>query len=177
MPMGNLYVINASRSHQAIPLFLTQKSGDVITAYRKTRLEVPSGGQIVIGDEFDEAHKVALVNHIERFGGVDISMTHHTPQGFSGLAYRWEKPASESDIERSHEVDMTRRAKLSAREFTRSAKAFDGQIRQTRGIKPSAVITETVIEEVAPRGETMPSGGIRSEIIGDPQGGDFDIAV
>lgn len=167
MSMGKLFVINAS--------VVTQKVLWRLPNGRKAALVIGPGAQEEVDAAFDEADRVALINHIETYGGLDISETSQTPPGFSGLAYRWEQPASESEITRAHEVDMTRRQKISAREMLNGVKAFDGGLRQIKGLPGSAVISETTILETAPAGETPPSGGLKSTIIGDVQGGRVDI--
>jgi hypothetical protein len=166
--MPDLYIVNATPQTQRIPLRLN--SG------RKTRFEVPMGGQDVMGDEFGQEDKMLMIQHLERFGGIDISETNKTPPGFCGIAYRWDRPARESEIERAHEVDLTRREKVSAGEMVKGAKAFDGRVRGARGVtRPQSMVTETTIEETVPLGETPPSGGLRSTIIGDVQGGQLEI--
>lgn len=166
--MANLFIVNATTQRHLIPFIL--ESG------RRMRLEVPSGGQEVMGEEFSEGDKVAMIRHLERYGGIDITETHKTPPGFCGLAYRWDTAAKESDIRRANEVDVTRRQKLSASEMVKTVKAFDGTVRNTRGVtRPQSMITETTIEETAPLGETPPSGGLRSTIIGDVEGGKLEI--
>ena len=169
--MPNLYIVNATRHVQKISLWLDSSHN------RMTTFMVPSGGQELMDDAFTEADKVKMIQHIERFGGLDISETNKTPPGFAGLAYRWDRPAKEPEIEAAHEVDMTRREKMSAGAMVDGVKAFDGRARRSRGVvRPQSMITETEIQEVAPVGEAMPSGGLYSKIIGDVEGGRFDVA-
>lgn len=169
--MPNLYIVNATRHVQKISLWLDNSN-------RMTTFLVQSGGQEVMEEPpFTQADQMKMIQHIERFGGLDISETNKTPPGFAGLAYRWDRPAKESDIEAAHEVDMTRREKMSAGAMVDGVKAFDGRARRSRGVvRPQSMITETEIQEVAPVGETMPSGGLYSKIIGDVEGGRFDVA-
>ncbi|MHB1310541.1 MAG: hypothetical protein ACYC3L_00895 [Gemmatimonadaceae bacterium] len=168
--MATLYIVNATRQRHRIPL--------VLDSGRVTRFDVPSLGQEQMAGEFSEADKMRMVQHIERYGGLDISETHKTPPGFSGLAYRWDRPAKVAEIEGAHEVEMVRREKVSAREMTNAVKAFDGRARNIRGIqRPESMITETVIEETVPTGETPPSGGLMSKIIGDVSGDRLDIGA
>lgn len=167
MGMGKLFVVNAS--------VITQKIKWRLPNGRVTALVIGPGAQEEVDAAFDEADRVALINHIETYGGLDISETSQTPPGFSGLAYRWERPASESEITRAHEVDMTRRQKISAREMLNGVKAFDGTMRNIRGLPTGAMVSETTILETAPAGETPPSGGLKSTIIGDVHGGRVDI--
>ncbi len=177
--MSKLYIVNATRMTHIIPLRLDMPDDNNKAAYhRKAAFNIPPGSQIEMGDMYTEAEKLAMIVHLERFGGLDISTTHQTPPGFAGLAYRWERPATESDITRAHEVDMTRREKMSAREMVNSAKSFDGRLRQSLkryGVDAAAMITETTIEEVAPPNERPPSGGLKSKIIGDVTGGKYDV--
>lgn len=168
--MTNLYIVNATRLRQSIPIWLDGR--------RLTHIIVESGGQEVMGENYAESHKSAMIAHIERFGGIELGETNQTPAGFSGLAYRWERPAKETEIERAHEVDQTHRAKVSARAMVDGVKTFDVTARKRatgRGVRTDGFITETTIQETAPAGETLPGGGITSTILGDVAGGKVEI--
>lgn len=167
--MPNLFIINTTRLNFK-PSLRTDNG-------RRIPFLVPAGGQEVMDDTFSEADKFRMIHHIESFGGLNISETNKTPPGFSGWAYRWDIPASENQIMAGHEVDMTRREKVSARAMVDGAKAFDGTARRARGVRqPQSMITETEIQEVAPVNEAPPSGGLHSKIIGDVEGGKLEIA-
>jgi hypothetical protein len=168
--MSDLYIINASRHRHKFLLRL--ESG------RLAMLNIPAGGQEVMGDAFDEVSKMRAIQQVEFYGGMEISGPKNaTPDGFAGLAYRWERPAPADTIEAAYETDMTRRRKVSARQRVDLAKGFDGVARGKQSItNPGALVTVTEIEEVAPAGETLPSGGITSTIIASIDGGKFEIA-
>lgn len=167
--MEKLFIVNATAQKQKIILFM--RDG------RRVRFDIAPGSQEPVGDEFDEEVRSVLLAHIERYGGLNITETSRTPAGFSGLAYRWDRPATESEIERSHEVDQVERQKRSARSMLDGVKAFDGKVRKSKRLaRPQSLVTETTIEESAPPGEVLPSGGIRSTIVGDVQGRRLEIA-
>ncbi len=167
--MSDLYLINASRHRHKFLLRL--ESGKI------AMLNIPAGGQEVMGDAFDEASKMRAIQQVEFYGGMEISgPKNSTPPGFAGLAYRWDRPAPSDTIEAAYETDMVRRRKVSARQRVDLAKGFDGIAREKKSItNPAALVTVTEIEEVAPIGETLPSGGITSTIISSMDGGKLEI--
>lgn len=171
--MAKLFVINATRHTQRIVLTRPNVNGPG----SKFIMVVPSGSQEEMGDSFSAEDQLLMIAHLERYGGRDITDMNGTPADFFGLAWRREQPAKEDQIMSAHTVDMTRREKVSAQVMVDSVKAFDGKLRRGgRFPNPASLVTETVIEETAPRGEKMPSGGMRSEIIGTIEGGDFRVA-
>ncbi|MHB8388160.1 MAG: hypothetical protein ACYDBH_01105 [Acidobacteriaceae bacterium] len=171
--MSKLYVINATRNTQRIVLVRPNVTG----AAHKFVMVIPAGQQELMGDEFSAEDQKLMMEHLERFGGRDITEMNGTPENFFGLAYRREQPAKADQILAAHNVDMTRREKLSAQVMIDGVKAFDGKLRRGGKIpNPAALVTETVIEETAPLGEKMPSGGLRSAINVTLEGGDLKVA-
>ena len=165
----NLYIINSTKHRHKFLLRLDKG--------QLSPLNIPAGGQEVLGDEYEEVTKFQAIQHIERYGGMEISGPKNTtPPNFYGLAYRWDRPANPDTIEAAFETDMVRRRKVSARERINAAKGMDGMTRAGKMIAhPGDVVTISEIQEIAPLGETLPSGGLSSTIISAMDGGKLEI--
>ena len=166
-----LYITNTTKQRHVMPI---RKEGQS----QLVPLIIESGGQLEISErDWAEAHLVMLIAELERrYNAIDIGETSRHPEGYSGIAYRWDKPATESQIHAGHEIVVTNQEKTSAAEATKAALGYDRAVNKgTKTKRISEMTAVEVVQDSDPR--TGPSG--KEIVFGlqvDPTGGDLRLA-
>lgn len=117
-------------------------------------LEVHSGHQEVIGEEWTDSHVKYFIWQLENAGFRRSSETNGRMENFSGWMYSLDKPTSETQIRSGHEARVEAQEKISAVEAQRGALAMDQANRAPRDKRKrlAKVTTVEVIQETDPRG-------------------------
>ena len=127
-------------------------------------VDIPSGQQRAIGDNWSSAQKDVAIAHIERFGGRAVTDTRITPSDFDGVLYS-HKPIVAERIEQLHGVVVDKQEARSVKEATRSALAFDVANRDKTG-KRRAKVSEVEVEQE--QDKRVSADGMKFSVTVDP---------
>lgn len=125
---------------------------------RAQMVQIPSGQQAMIGQQWTKEQTDAVLVELEKFGARPAIDTNGKLDKFPGLLYSTSKPISEHQIHAGHEAVVEHQEKRSAEEAVRSAKAFDVSTRAQKGRgKRLAKVTGVEVHQDLPRGQ-RPTG-------------------
>ncbi|MDE3023793.1 MAG: hypothetical protein KGI54_18410 [Pseudomonadota bacterium] len=137
---------------------------------RASYVEIPSGQQVAIGQDWTRNQMDAVIQHLKLYGGRESSDVNQRLEHFTGLLYREGKAISENDIVTGHDAVVDMQEHRSAIEATRSAIAFDKANQKNR--KRLAKVTEVTVEQDVPINAKPKGDEIRFSVEVSPEGKD-----
>ena len=114
-------------------------------------VDIPSGRQMPIGENWNPQQIEAAISHIERFGGRSVNDSRINPDDFDGVLYSAGKPVTSDKIASAHDVLVEKQEKRSATEATRGALAYDKANRDKHGKRLAKVSEVEVVQDVPAR--------------------------
>lgn len=164
-----LYIANTTKQHQIIPMRFAGRE-------QLTRFDIPAGKQIELKDtHWSEAHQAQVVEHITRFGAVEVPDINQHPETPPPLVFQFGKPVTEDKIQQAHELVVEGQEKRSAAEAVKAGLGFDRAANNgTRGKRLAQVTSVEVIEQSNPR--EKPTGKeVKFSMSVDPEGGNIKL--
>jgi organic radical activating enzyme len=131
-------------------------------------LDVGSGRQEMIGEEWTNSNTEYFIKQLEHAGFRRSSETNGRMESFSGWMYSLDKPTSETQIRSGHEARVEAQEKVSAIEAQRGALAMDQANRAPKDRrKRLAKVTQVEVEqEIGPR-DTPTGNEVRMSVTVD----------
>ena len=157
-----IYIANCSKQH--LRLILRQPETG-----RSVMIEIPSGRQHPLMDDWTVTHQDYIISELERFKAVPASQVNRKMVDFDGTVYSTTKPISETQIISAHEAVVDHQERRSAKEATRSALAFDQTTRSKQGKRLASVTEVEVIEDTDPK-EKKSKKRMSMKVSVDPKG-------
>jgi hypothetical protein len=144
--MTCIYVANGTKQRLKFNYRLPEST-------RIHELEVHSGRQEPIGENWSAAHVEYFIKQLEHAGFRRSTETNGRMENFSGWMYSLDKPTSETQIRSGHEARVEAQEKISAVEAQRGALAMDQANRapKDRRKRLAKVTTVEVEQEIGPR--------------------------
>lgn len=127
------------------------EGGQLLGPYTVT---IPTGGQVAVGQDWDESNHNFFIQQIERHGAKDMRDLDRSVKRHTGLLYSFDKPVPKERIEEGHSQVVETQKKRSAEEATKAALAYDRVANglSRRGTRRNARSTEVEVEQqVDPR--------------------------
>ena len=145
--MTRIYVANGTKQRLKFNYRLPESN-------RIHELEVHSGHQEMIGEQWSQQHVEYFIKQLEHAGFRRSHDTNGRMENFSGWMYSLDKPTTETQIESGHEARVEAQEKISAVEAQRGALAMDQANRapKDRRKRLAKVTTVEVEQETDPRG-------------------------
>ena len=149
--MTTIYVANGTKQRLKFNYRLPEST-------RIHELEVHSGRQEAIGENWTNSNVEYFIKQLEHAGFRRSSETNGRMENFSGWMYSLDKPTSETQIRSGHEARVEAQEKVSAIEAQRGALAMDqaNRVPKDRRKRLANVTTVEVEQETDPRG--LPTG-------------------
>jgi hypothetical protein len=144
--MTRIYVANGTKQRLKFNYRLPESS-------RIHELDVYSGHQEMIGEQWSQQHVEAFIKQLEHAGFRRSHETNGRMENFSGWMYSLDKPTTETQIESGHEARVEAQEKISAVEAQRGALAMDQANRapKDRRRRLAKITTVEVEQEIGPR--------------------------
>ncbi|VWB07268.1 hypothetical protein [Burkholderia lata] len=144
--MTRIYVANGTKQRLKFNFRLPESN-------RIHELEVHSGHQEVIGEQWSQQHVEYFIKQLEHAGFHRASDTNGRMKDFSGWMYSLDKPTTETQIESGHEARVETQERISAVEAQRGALAMDQANRapKDRRKRLAKITTVEVEQEIGPR--------------------------
>lgn len=145
--MTRIYVANGTKQRLKFNYRLPESA-------RIHEIEVHSGHQEMIGEEWSDSHVKYFIKQLEHAGFRRSHETNGRMENFSGWMYSLDKPTTETQIESGHEARVEAQERISAIEAQRGALAMDQANRapKDRRKRLAKVTTVEVEQETDPRG-------------------------
>ncbi|HEX7911783.1 MAG TPA: hypothetical protein VF534_27330 [Paraburkholderia sp.] len=145
--MTKIYVANGTKQRLKFNYRLPEST-------RIHELDVHSGRQEMIGEEWGTTHVEYFIKQLEHAGFRRSHDTNGRMENFSGWMYSLDKPTTETQIESGHEARVEAQERISAVEAQRGALAMDQANRapKDRRKRLAKVTTVEVEQETDPRG-------------------------
>jgi len=138
-----MYIANTTKQHYR-PNFRVPE---------RTRIHVvniPSGQQVKVGDDWNAAQTDSVVKQLEVFGARPARDASGKLQKYSGLLYSLDKPIPVGKIEAAHEALVNEQDQRSADELTKGALGFDAALRDKRTRRRGAKVTSLEVSQDVP---------------------------
>lgn len=144
--MTTIYVANGTKQRLKFNYRLPESN-------RIHELDVHSGRQEPIGENWSASHIEYFIKQLEHAGFRRSSETNGRMENFSGWMYSLDKPTTTTQIESGHEARVEAQEKISAVEAQRGALAMDQANRAPRDRRKrlAKVTTVEVEQEIGPR--------------------------
>lgn len=145
--MTQIYVANGTKQRLKFNYRLPESN-------RIHELEVHSGRQEMIGEQWSQQHVEYFIAQLEHAGFRRSHDTNGRMENFSGWMYSLDKPTTETQIESGHAARVEAQEKISAVEAQRGALAMDqaNRLPKDRRRRLAKVTTVEVEQETDPRG-------------------------
>jgi len=145
--MTRIYVANGTKQRLKFQYRLPESN-------RIYELEVHSGQQAPIGDQWSQQHVEYFIWQLENAGFKRSHETNGRMENFSGWMYSLDKPTTETQIEAGHAARVEAQERVSAVEAQRGALAMDQANRAPKDKrKRLAKVTMVEVEQESdPRG-------------------------
>lgn len=119
---------------------------------RTQMIEIPSGQQSEIGQNWNSHQTDIVVKHLEIFGARNINALKGSLKDYSGMLYSTNKPITTEQIEGGHEAVLEHQQNRSVAEVTKNALAFDNVTQKNgKGQRLASETEVTVKQDIAPK--------------------------
>jgi organic radical activating enzyme len=144
--MTKIYLANCTRQH-------LKHCYRVIETNQLSMVEIDSGRQEVLGENWTKPQVEAFVKHLESVGFRRAAETGRKIPEFAGYLYNIDKPVIEDQIQQGNEVLIEHQEYRSASEATKAALAVDNVNRapKDRRKRLAKAVEVTVEQDIPPR--------------------------
>jgi organic radical activating enzyme len=144
--MTKIYLANATRQH-------LKHCYRVLESNQLSMVEIDSGRQVVIGENWNQPQVEGFISHLEKCGFRRATETSRQLPEFAGYLYSIDKPVLEDQIYQGNEALIEHQEYRSASEATKAALAVDRANRAPKDPRKrlAKAVEVTVEQDIPPR--------------------------